>query len=171
MACDQTYSNSDGKALKSCAICPHRGDCLNVGTCLDEINAPLIASGQFPRRMTPRQANEFMAALRLGRTLKRITGGGTRFGPAIASFKKFRLHCALYPEWGIEARRLATANAKAADSLKGIHLRNLTHCKRGHPLSEARIYRYKDGQCGSASAVRRCDTAKGASLGPRIWLR
>ena len=41
------------KVLKPCDLCPHQNDCLNVGACLDVINAPLITSRQFPRRMTP----------------------------------------------------------------------------------------------------------------------
>jgi hypothetical protein len=142
-------------------MCPHRTDCLNVGACLDEINAPLIASRQFPRRMTPSQANEFMAALRSGRTLRRITNGG-RFGPAIAPLKKFRVHCNLYPEWGVEALRLAKANAKSADSLKGTHLRNLTHCKYGHPLSEARVYHYKGW---TVRSCLRCEARRRATVG------
>jgi hypothetical protein len=52
--------------------------------------------------MTPSQANKFMAALRAGQTLRRITGGGKKLGPAIASRKQFRTHCTLYPEWGAE---------------------------------------------------------------------
>lgn len=66
MAYDQIDSSSGRNALKLCTLCPHEIDFLNVGACLDEINAPLIASHQFPRRMTPSQANEFMAALRSG---------------------------------------------------------------------------------------------------------
>jgi hypothetical protein len=94
----------------------------------------LIASGQFPRCMTPAQANELMSALRAGRTLRRICGGG-KLGPAIASLKKFHIHCTLYPEWGVEAKRLAIANAKAADSLKGSTKRSRTHCGRGHEFA------------------------------------
>jgi hypothetical protein len=103
--------------METCSQCPHPTDCLKVGACLDDLNAPLIASGQFPRRMTP-QANQFMAGLRAGRTVKRMTNGG-RCGPVIASLEKFRTHCELYPTWGAEALRLAGANAKAADHLKG----------------------------------------------------
>jgi hypothetical protein len=120
--------------MEACSQCPHPNDCLNVGACLNDLNAPLIASGQFPRRMTPAQANEFMEALRAGRTLRRISGGG-KFGPAIASPKKFHTHCKLYPEWGAEAKRLAIANAKAADVLKGSTKRSRTHCGRGHPFA------------------------------------
>lgn len=67
--------------------------------------------------MTPEQANAAMAALREGRTLKRFASGG-KFGPAIVSLQKLKKHCALYPEWGAEAMRLARANAKATDAQK-----------------------------------------------------
>ncbi len=69
-----------------------------------------------------------------GRTLRRICGGG-KFGPAIASLTKFRKHCKLYPEWGAEAKRLAIANAKATDKLKGAHYSSRTHCRRGHEFA------------------------------------
>jgi hypothetical protein len=85
--------------MDACTQCPHPNDCLKVGACLDDINAPLIASGQFPRRMTPAQANEFTTALREGKTLRRITNGG-KFGHAIVPLRKFKNHCALYPDWG-----------------------------------------------------------------------
>ena len=68
--------------MDACSQCPHANDCLKVGACLDDLNAPLIASGQFPRRVTPKQANEFKAALRAGRTRKRISGGGKKLEPA-----------------------------------------------------------------------------------------
>ena len=120
--------------MEACNRCPHANDCMKVGSCLDDLNAPLITSGQFPRRMTPTQANDLMSALRAGRTLRRICGGG-KLGPAIVSSKKFRAHCELYPEWGVEAKRLAIANAKAADSLKGSTKRSRTHCGRGHEFA------------------------------------
>jgi hypothetical protein len=148
----------------TCAICPHRSDCLNLGACLDDINAPLIASGQFPRRMTPTQANDFMAALREGRTLRRIVGAEKRYGPAIASPKKFRTHCTLYPEWGAEANRLATANAKAADKLKGNDRSNQTHCKRGHSLADAFIHISPEGWV--MRNCRTCHEARRDSIQP-----
>jgi hypothetical protein len=95
--------------------------------------------------MTPVQANEFMAALRAGRTLRRIASGQKRFGPVIASMQKYRTHCELYPEWGAETRRLAAVNAKAADALKGEHQRKLTHCKHGHPLAGENLFRTREG--------------------------
>jgi hypothetical protein len=125
--------------MKTCTVCPHQTDCLIVGSCLDDLNAPIIASAQFPRNMTPAQANEFMAALRAGRTLSRLTGGG-RFGQPIVTLTKARKHCRLYRAWGTEALKLAAANAKAADALKGERKRNLTHCKYGHQLSGDNLY-------------------------------
>jgi hypothetical protein len=85
--------------------CPHPNDCLKVGSCLDDLNAPLITSGQFPRRMTPAQANGVLAALQEGKTLRWMTNGG-KLGPAIVSLTKWKKHCALYPEWGDGATRL-----------------------------------------------------------------
>jgi hypothetical protein len=44
---------------KICAICPHTSDCTAARSCLDDVNARyLVASRQqFPRLMTPVQAN------------------------------------------------------------------------------------------------------------------
>ena len=99
--------------MEVCTVCPHQNDCLNTGACLDNLNAPAIAARQFPQRMTPAQANQFMEALRAGRTLRRICGGESS-GPPIASVSKFRKHCSLYPEWGAQAERLAKKNQHAA---------------------------------------------------------
>src|ERR1700730_8359001 len=129
--------------MKNCAVCPHQSDCLNVGACLDDLNAPWIAVRNFPQLMTPAQASVCMASLREGKTLRRITNGG-KLGPAIVSLKKLKKHCALYPEWGEEAMRLAKMNAKAADALKAVRFRTMTHCKNGHPLADASFYQ-KDG--------------------------
>jgi hypothetical protein len=84
--------------MKICTVCPHQNDCLHTGACLDELNARRIAANQFPERMTPVQANRFMAALHGGRTLRGICGGGS-LGLPIASASKFRKHCSLYPCW------------------------------------------------------------------------
>jgi hypothetical protein len=106
--------------MDACSQCPHPNECLKVGACLDELNAPFVETRQPPRHMTPEQTNAAMAALSEGRTLRRFTGGG-KLGPAIASLKKFNKHCALYPEWGAEAQRIAKINAKAADILKSVN--------------------------------------------------
>lgn len=120
--------------MEACAACPHQRDCLKVGSCLDKINAQYLAShpNQFPRLMTPTQAKCVMAALRAGQSRRRFTGGG-KTGTMIVSLTKFKTHCAAYPEWGAEADRLAKANAKAADYLKGSLNRGkqFPFCKRG----------------------------------------
>lgn len=114
--------------MDACNQCPHPNDCLKIGSCLDDLNAPLIATGQFPRRMTPAQANDLMSALRVGWTLRRTCGGG-KLGPAIVPLRKLKRHCALYPEWGEQAMRLAKANAKAADALKSrVHKSAAVQC-------------------------------------------
>jgi hypothetical protein len=139
--------------MDACSQCPHANDCLKVGSCLDDLNAPWIAANNFPQRMTPIQASQFMAALRAGRTLRRICGGG-KFGPAIASLTKFHKHCRLYRDWGAEALQLAEANRKASEKLKGsgASRANETHCRNGHPYSiyggfrdshnDGRMFRY-----------------------------
>jgi hypothetical protein len=106
--------------MEPCSQCPHPKNCLKVSSCLDELNAPFIRTRQAPRLMTPKQANACMSDLKTGRTIRRITGGG-KFGPAIVSFRKFRKHCSLYPEWGAEADRLAKINAKAGDVGKSVN--------------------------------------------------
>ena len=120
--------------MDPCVACPHQSDCLRVG-CLDEINTKYLAShrNQYPRLMMPAQANEFMAALRAGKTIKRITNGG-KIGRMIATVAKFRTHCEQYAEWGLEARALAAANVKAADKLKD-NCSSRTHCRRGHEFA------------------------------------
>jgi hypothetical protein len=106
--------------MDACSQCPHTNDCLKMGSCLDELNAPFIRTRQAPRLMTPEQANACMSDLKTGCTIRRITGGG-KFGSAIVSFRKFSKHCSLYPEWGAEADRLAKINAKAGDVGKSVN--------------------------------------------------
>jgi hypothetical protein len=108
----RNHALSGAETWIAAANAPHPNDCLKVGSCLDELNAPFVETRQPPRRMTPEQASAAMAALREGKTLKRFTSGG-KFGPAIVSLTKLKKHCALYPEWGAEAMRLARVNAKA----------------------------------------------------------
>lgn len=89
--------------------------------------------------MTSELADEFMRRLTAGHTLRKITSGDKKCGPALVTPGRFKKHCEMHPQWGAEAMRLARANAKAADYGKG-HKRNLTHCKFGHPLSGENLY-------------------------------
>jgi hypothetical protein len=137
------FRTAPQQVLKHCADCPHKTDCTRVGPCLDEVNARYLADhpNQFPRLMTPGQATSCMAALNDGRTLRRFTNGG-KLGKAIVSLTKFKNHCAAYPEWGGEALRLAVANSKAADALKGLPWRERTKdlCLKGlHPMIGANV--------------------------------
>src|SRR5258706_5030671 len=114
MACDQTI-----KII--CPICPHQSDCLKVGSCLDDINAPWSAKRLHPRLMTPAQANTFMERLQGGESVRRMTCGSKKVGKALATYNKYKNHCAAYPQWGAEAERIAKINAKAADILRSVN--------------------------------------------------
>jgi hypothetical protein len=58
-------------------------------------------------------AVEFMARLRAGITIRKLTGGG-KCAAAMVSCDRFKKHCELNPEWGAEAVRLAKQNQQAA---------------------------------------------------------
>ena len=89
-----------------------------------------------------------MAALREGRTLRFFYVRAPRLE---AYFK-------IHPEYAEEARPLIEANAKAARARKGERLRNQTHCKHGHSLSDAYISRQFGGyikrDCRTCWAIR-----------------
>jgi len=140
------------KVMKMCDACPHANDCGTAASCLDDVNLKyLVASRQqFPRLMTPVQANRCVALLRAGWTLGRLYNGGAE-GTPIVSPSELQNHCASYPESGAEAWRLA--NAKAADKLKGRDRRNQTHCKRAHSLADAFIHISAEGR-----VMRNCRT-------------
>ena len=54
--------------MDACSQCPHPNDCLKVGSCLDELNAPFIKIREAPRLMTPEQANTCIAVMREGKS-------------------------------------------------------------------------------------------------------
>lgn len=54
-------------------------------------------------------------------------------------------YCAAHPEYGQEASALVAANNKAAFRRRSDWKRNLTHCKRGHPLTADNVYPYGGG--------------------------
>jgi hypothetical protein len=146
--------------MDACSQCPHPNDCLKMASCLDQLNAPFISTRQPPRLMTPEQANNCTAALRNGKTLRRITNRG-ELGPSIVSLKKLKKHCARYPEWGEEAMRMARANAKAADALKSPKL-YMRLCKNGHSLDRGRIYFKYGYEC---RRCQKCDQIRNAKAG------
>ncbi|PDT68578.1 hypothetical protein CO683_15340 [Bradyrhizobium ottawaense] len=89
--------------------------------------------------MTPELAAEFMRRLNAGETLRKITSGDKRCGPALVTPQRFRKHCELHPEWADEALLLAKANGKAADRLKSVNSfwrrRTQDLCLKGlHPM-------------------------------------
>ena len=94
-----------------------------MGSCLDEVNARYLAEhrNQFPRLMTSAQASIFMARLRAGETVRRMTSGSKKIGKALVPNNKYKNHCSAYPQWGAEADRLAKINARAADIGKSVN--------------------------------------------------
>jgi hypothetical protein len=125
--------------MDACSKCPHANDCLNAGSCLDDINAQYfpVRPGIFPRLMTSTQAATFMKRLREGESPQRLTYGSKEGGKALATPTKFKKHCAAFPQWGAEAARLAKENAKAG-VWRGNHRRGKKYdvCYAGlHPMS------------------------------------
>jgi hypothetical protein len=94
-----------------------------------------------PPGIPPEMAIEFMAKLKAGSTVRKLTAGGKILGPAMVSYDRFKKHCELHPEWATEAWRVSKVNCNIG---KGSRLRNITHCKHGHSLADARVY-YQGG--------------------------
>jgi hypothetical protein len=133
--------------MDACNRCPHARDCLNVSSCLDDLNAPLIASGQFPRRMTPAQANAAMAAMVAGQSKRQFTHGRS----PIVTPRKFSKHCASYPTYGAEIARLSEKNIANVNARKSANsrTRRLTAvmCMKGlHQMIPDNILRRKDAR-------------------------
>lgn len=124
--------------------------------------------GLMPPGMTAELADEFMRRLTAGDTLRKITSGDKRCGPALVTPRRFKKHCQLHPEWGVEAIRLAKVNAKAADALKSPILRGRMHCKRGHSLEGARVYRRDGYPYRFCLECRKIVEAKGGILRPEV---
>jgi hypothetical protein len=150
------------RSLKTCSHCPHQNDCMKLGRCLDDINAQYLAThpNQFPRLMTPAQAITFMIRLRGGESVRRMTNGG-KLGKPVCSAEKLKRHRAAYPEWGAEAKRLATVNARAADPLKSPKL-YMRLCKYGHELDRGRIYFRYGYEC---RRCQKCDKLRNDRAG------
>jgi hypothetical protein len=109
-----------------------------------------------PPGMPPALADEFMARLRAGSTVRKLTSGIKEFGPALATLDRFKKHCQLQPEWGAEAWRTSKANARAGRIAR---FRAMTHCKHGHSLVDASLYQ-KDGYVARHCRICRAIRAK-----------
>jgi hypothetical protein len=145
--------------MKNCAICPHQSDCLNVGSCLDDLNAPWTSKGLHPPLMTPAQVIRCISALELGVTRRRMAK--REDGAPIVGAKKFKKHCSMFPTWGKKAIQMADKNTKAADLLKSPKLYRRS-CKHGHSLDEGRIY-FKYGYV--CRRCRKCDKIRNDNAG------
>jgi hypothetical protein len=108
-----------------------------------------------PPGMSPAMANEFMEGLKTGSTIAKLTLG-YKSAKYLVSYERFKKHCELDPEWAAEARRISRANGLIG---KGVRLRNLTHCKYGHPLSGANIAREPNGRRKCLTCVKRREQA------------
>jgi hypothetical protein len=117
--------------------------------------------------MAPAMADDFMAKLKAGSTVRKLTSGVKKFGPAIVSFERFKKHCELHPEWGVEAWRVSKINRNKG---RGSRFRNLTHCKHGHPLIEARVRYYKGW---TVRDCLRCEAERrgGGIINPAVLLK
>ena len=91
-----------------------------------------------PAGMSDVMAEECMARLRAGSSVRKLTSG-LRLGHALVNRARFKKHCELHPEWGAEAWRISKTNTKAA---RAARFRAMTHCKHGHPLSGDNLYSY-----------------------------
>jgi hypothetical protein len=92
-----------------------------------------------PPGIPPEMAIEFMAKLKAGSTVRKLTGGGKLLGPAFVSFERLKKHYELNPEWGAEAWRISKINCNAG---KGARLRKLTEifCLKGlHAMVGANV--------------------------------
>jgi len=104
----------------------------------------------------PEMADEFMARLKTRSTVRKLTLGGEKFGPSIVTFGRLKKHCELHPEWAAEAWRISKINAGIE---KGARLRNLTHCRHGHPFAGENLYGYILAFCSIMSCSRAASVA------------
>jgi len=94
-----------------------------------------------PPGIPPEMATEFMEKLKAGSTVRKLTGGGKKLGPAMVSYDRFKKHCELHPVWAVQARGISDARLG-----KGCRTRNLTHCPSGHPYSGDNLFISKEGR-------------------------
>jgi hypothetical protein len=108
-----------------------------------------------PPGIPPELADALIARLREGSTVRKLTSGIKKFGPAMVTWARFKKHCELHPEWAATAWRISKANAAKG---KGAGLRSTTHCRAGlHLMTGANVF--IDGTHGR----RRCLACRRAS--------
>jgi hypothetical protein len=90
-----------------------------------------------PPGMAPAMVDEFMARLRAGSTVRKLTCGMRLFGPGLVTAGRFKKHCELHPEWAAEAWRISKENTRRG---RRERFTSLTHCKHGHPFSGENLY-------------------------------
>jgi hypothetical protein len=75
-----------------------------------------------PPGIPPEMAIEFMAKLKAGSTVRKLTAGGKILGAAMVSFDRFKKHCELNPIWAAwrtwlpVCKRIAVASAEATEA-------------------------------------------------------
>ncbi len=109
----------------------------------DKHRAATLKWRGMPPGIPPEMAVDFMAKLKAGSTIRKLTGGGKKLGPAMVSDDRFKKHCELNPEWASEARRISDVNSRIG---KGARLRDATHCLNGHPFSGENLYIFPGGK-------------------------
>jgi hypothetical protein len=98
-----------------------------------------------PPGLSNEKAARMMVALRHGHTLRSFGVRAPRLEAYFAS----------HPAYALEARPLIAANNVAARLRKGERLRQMTHCKYGHPLFGANISYEPNGRRKCLTCVRR----------------
>ena len=102
--------------------------------------------------MPPEMADEFMAKLKAGSTVRKLTSGIKKFGPVLVCYARFKKHCEMHPEWAAEAWRISKINAGIG---KAARFRTMTHCRAGlHLMTGDNVF--IDGTNGR----RRCVAAE-----------
>jgi hypothetical protein len=99
---------------------------------------------QPPPGLSDEKAARILSALREGHTLKQFSMSG--------NCPRFIAYCEAHADYGREAIALLAENIKLSNARKGARLRNLTHCKHGHPFAGKNLYISPDGK------ERRCWT-------------
>jgi hypothetical protein len=131
----------------------------------DKQRASALKWKGMPPGMPPEMAIEFMARLQAGSTIRKLTSGIKKYGPAIVSYERFKKHGKMHPAWAADAWRISKVNGNAA---KG-HFRNRTHCLNGYLFAEsARVADYNKGltrQCRVCELMR---NKRGGVIKPEV---